>query len=258
MKTGRTKLYIIAFAALQLLGHSALAQTRTQTNNSHLWLMYFGNHKLSERIGVHAEVQWRRHEFMSANQQLLLRTGIDYYTKSNNRFTLGYAYVETYPYGEFKVANRFPEHRIWQQFLTTQAIGKLKLSHRYRLEQRMIGNAATGEFKGGRYENRFRYMAKATFNLTGGDRPVFAAIYDEIFINFGKEVAYNIFDQNRLYGAIGFTLSPYVKLEAGYLYQLVQLRSLDANVPPRNKIENNHTIQLGLFSTIPFFKRENP
>ncbi|HEY0771929.1 MAG TPA: DUF2490 domain-containing protein, partial [Sphingobacteriaceae bacterium] len=76
-----------------------------------------------------------------------------------------------------------------------------------------------------------------------------------IFINFGSEVAYNLFDQNRLYGAIGFTFSPNLKLEVGYLNQRVQLRSLDMSTgAARNRIENNHTLQVGLFSTMSFYK----
>lgn len=230
--------------------------TRANTNNSNAWLMYFGNHKLSPRIGIHLEAQFRRYDFLSESQQLLLRTGIDYYTKGNNRITVGYAFIETYPYGDFAVANAFPEHRIWQQFLTTQTIGKIKLTHRYRLEQRMLGNAATGEFSGGRYENRFRYMARVTMNVTSGEKPVYVAVYDEMMINFGKDVAYNIFDQNRLYGALGLTLSKDIRLEVGYLYQLLQLRSLDMTGAPKNRIENNHTFQLGLYSTLNFFKAE--
>lgn len=214
--------------------------------------MYFGNHKFTNRLGLHAEVQLRRYEFLSDDQQLLLRTGLDYYLKDNSRFTIGYAFVETHPYGEFAVANAFPEHRIWEQYTTSQTIGKVKLAHRYRLEQRLIGNAATGEFSNGRYENRFRYMAKATINLTKWEKPLFLAVYDEIFINFGKDVGYNIFDQNRLYGALGLTLSSSLKLEVGYLYQVVQQRSLQLNPSVRHRIENNHTLQLGVFHTLSF------
>jgi hypothetical protein len=227
---------------------------RVHTTNTHAWLMYFGNHQFSERLGLHAEVQWRRHDLFSENQQLLLRTGLDYYLARGPRLTLGYAFVETYPYGDFAVANAFPEHRIWQQLLTTQTLGKIKLAHRYRIEQRMIGNAATGAFENGRFEHRFRYMAKATINFTEGDHPVFGAVYDEIFINAGKEVAYNLFDQNRLYAALGYTFSPAWKLEVGYLYQLVQLRSLDTGAGIRNRIEDNHTFQVGLYSTMGFIK----
>lgn len=228
---------------------------RSRTANTNAWFMYFGNHKISERIGIHAEVQIRRHDIASEWQQLLLRTGIDYYLKDNHRITAGYAFIETHPYGTFAVPQSFPEHRLWQQFTTTQTLGKVNLNHRYRLEQRMIGNATTGEFKNGRYENRFRYMAKATMNITQSANPVFAALYNELFINFGKDVAYNIFDQNRLYGAIGFTFSPALKLEVGYLYQVVMLRNLELAATPKKRIEENHTLQVGLFSSIPFKKK---
>ncbi len=140
--------------------------------------------------------------------------------------------------------------------LVTHNVGKVELSHRYRVEQRMLGNAATGEFANGRYENRVRYMAKLTVDITKGDKPVYLAFYDEIFLNFGKEVAYNIFDQNRLYGAVGMTLLPDLKLEVGYMYRLIQLRSLDFGVIAKNRIENNHTLQLGLFHTASFFQKD--
>ena len=205
-------------------------------------------------MGLHAEVQWRRSEFFSKNQQLLIRTGLDFYLKPDLRFTVGYGFIETFPYGKFAVQHAFPEHRIWQQVLLQQTLASVKLSHRSRLEQRMIGDAATGRFEKGRYENRMRYMAKATVNITNGERPVFAALYDEVFINFGKDVGYNIFDQNRLYGAIGYSISPAWKVELGYLYQVILLRSLDAT-SLKNRIENNHTLQIALFSNLSFTRR---
>ncbi len=233
-------------------------QSRTHATNNNAWLMYFGNHKTSDHFGVHAELQWRRHDFLTNDQQLLLRMGLDYYLKDNSRFTVGYAFVETYPYGDFAVAKAFPEHRIWQQFTTSQQLGKIKLAHRYRLEQRMIGNATTGQFNNGRYENRFRYMAKATIPLNPTSKhPLFLAMYDEVFVNWGKDVAYNIFDQNRLYGALGITLSPKTKIEVGFLFQLIQLRSLaNSTISPQNRIEDNYTFQLGAFQNLDFRKKE--
>jgi hypothetical protein len=244
-------LFIASFLFQSLLMQ---AQTRTHAYNTNAWLMYFGNHKFSSKVGLHAEVQWRRSDIFSENQQLLVRTGLDFYAKPDLRFTIGYAFVETYPYGEFAVQHAFPEHRIWQQLLIQQDLGKVKLAHRYRLEQRMIGNASTGRFENGRYENRMRYMAKATTNITNGKHAFFAALYDEVFINFGKDVGYNIFDQNRLYGAVGYSISPTLKMELGYLYQTVQLRNLDGT-SLKNRIENNHTIQIGLFSNVTLTKQ---
>ena len=249
----RMRLSFIAIFLLQSL--LVEGQTRAHANNTNAWLMYFGNHKFSSQMGLHAEAQWRRSEFFSENQQLLLRAGLEFYAKSDFRFTIGYAFVETYPYGEFAVQQAFPEHRIWQQLLVPQALGNVRLTHRYRLEQRMIGNASTGQFENGRYENRTRYMAKATLNIADGKHPVFVALYDEIFINFGQDVGYNIFDQNRLYGAVGFSISTNLKIELGYLYQVVQLRSLDGS-SLKNRIENNHTLQIALFSNVALAKQD--
>jgi Protein of unknown function (DUF2490) len=251
-------LKLILSLSLLVVGSGSLhgQQARTHAVNNNAWLMYFGNHRLSERFGVHAEAQWRRNDFFANNQQLLLRTGVDYYLKDNSRITVGYAYIKTYPYGDFAVANAFPEHRLWQQFTTAQQLGKVKLAHRYRLEQRMIGNPTTGEFENGRFENRFRYMAKATVTLTSKwKRPLYLAAYDEVFVNWGKDVAYNIFDQNRLYAALGITLSPKAKLEFGYLYQVILLRTLDITTA-QNKIEDNHTIQFGFFHNLDFRRKE--
>lgn len=247
------RVLFIAFWLFQSL--SIQAQTRTHAYNANAWMMYFGNHKFSSRMGLHAEVQWRRSDIFFENQQLLLRTGLDFYAKQDLRFTIGYAFVETYPYGEFAVQYAFPEHRIWQQLLVQKDFGKVKLVHRYRLEQRMIGNASTGKFENGRYENRVRYMARATINITSGRHPVFGALYDEVFINFGKDVGYNLFDQNRLYGAVGYTISPTVKIELGYLYQVVQHRTLD-ETSLKNRLENNHTLQVGLFSNVSFMQQQ--
>lgn len=230
---------------------------RQNTGNTNAWLMYFGNHKFSPLLGWHAEVQIRRHDLIREWQQLLLRTGLDIYSK-NVRYTIGYAFVETYPYGEFPVAHSFPEHRIWQQALVSHSTGRLKLSHRYRLEQRMIGNASAGAFRNGRFENRFRYMLKGSLPLTGNTleaKEFFLAAYDEIFINFGKGVRYNLLDQNRAYAALGFHLGKIGKLECGFLYQVLQQGSLiQTGMDTFNKIENNFTFQLGLFSDLSFYK----
>lgn len=220
--------------------------------------MYFGNHRFSKHIGLHAEAQVRRHDLVRDWQQLLLRTGLDIYT-SSVRYTIGYAFVETYPYGGFPVANAFPEHRIWQQALVNNPLGRVKLSHRYRLEQRMIGNSTTGEFRNGRYENRFRYMCRANIILKGTTLEkgeFYIGVYNELFVNFGKEVGYNLFDQNRAYAALGFHLGRIGKLEVGYMYQIVQQRRLSNTVPPLNIIENNHTLQIGLICDLSFFKEQ--
>jgi len=252
-------IFLLVLLAAPLVGVAQTPEYRLNTTNTNAWFMYFGNHKFSKNLGLHAEVQVRRNDIVQNWQQLLLRTGLDFYA-TNVRYTVGYAFVETHPYGEYPAANAFPEHRIWQQALVSNGLGKVKLSHRYRLEQRFIGNSATGEFSGGRYENRFRYMFRANIPLKGttiDPKSFYLGFYDEIFVNFGKEVAYNLFDQNRLYGAVGYHLGKVGRLEVGYLYQLVQQRKLvTTSDPAQTIIENNHTLQFALISDLSFVKKD--
>ena len=101
-------------------------------------------------------------------------------------------------------------------------------------------------------------MAKLTYPLNPSSKhSLFIAASEEIFVNFGKDVGYNIFDQNRAYAALGYTFSSTAKIEVGFLYQLIQLRSL-ANVAttPQNRIEDNYTFQMGFFHTMNFVKKQ--
>ena len=104
--------------------------------NNNGWYMYFGDHQVRDKWGVHLEGQWRRNDVITNWQQLLLRPGVNYQMKENWMLTLGYAYVKTHPYGEHPIAHAFPEHRLYQQLLVKQRVGATRLQHRFRLEQR--------------------------------------------------------------------------------------------------------------------------
>lgn len=211
--------------------------------------MYFGDHPLAAKSkwGLHLEGQWRRHDVVTRWQQLLLRPGVNYEVSKNLVLTAGYGYITTHRYGDYPTAVPFPEHRIFQQALVKQPIGKWALSHRYRLEQRFLGEkrALAGgarEFVRWRHENRFRYMFRIMHPIKG---PWSVALYDEFFLNFGRNVASNVFDQNRAYAALAHSLGKSSRLEVGYLNQIVQQRN-------GRIFENNHTLQVAIYSTLPF------
>ena len=234
-----------------LVTHPAFSQNsqRISTVNTNGWYNYFGDHAVSERWGVHLEGQWRRHDVITQWQQLLLRPGINFSPNKNVMLTAGYAFVDTYPYGEFPVAYRFPEHRIFEQVILKHELGKLGLQHRYRLEQRYLGQKAEPSdtrIDFWRYENRFRYMMRVNIPLGEGKR-FHLGVYDEIMVNFGNNVGANIFDQNRAYAAIGYSLSKSTKLEVGYLLQILQQRN-------GRVIEYNNTFQFSIISTAPIFR----
>ena len=248
---------VFGMLALSLLSlEPAMAQEplRTGVSNSNLWLIYAGDHPLraGSGTGLHLEVQARRADLGADWQQLLLRGGLTRVLGSGVRAAAGYAFVRSWPYGDAPARAAFPEHRTWQQVQLAHATGPVAWAHRYRLEQRWIGvtgqdPAEPEEVTDWRYANRLRYQARATVPL-GGVSPAlqraYAAAYDEVFLGFGREVQYNVLDQNRLGAVLGLQVSPSLRAEAGYLYQYV-LKATGRDT------EHNHTLQVVLISSAP-------
>jgi hypothetical protein len=73
------------------------------------------------------------------------------------------------------------------------------------------------------------------------DKTPYFAIYDEIFIGFGRNVNENIFDQNRVGIVLGYRFSPTIRIETGYLNQTLQL---GREVNNRNVFQYNNGIIL--------------
>ena len=114
MKTFLPTLFIALFAS------AAVHAADKQDHNSHLWLNYVGDHPIGDGPwGVHLESQVRRADFGKNWQQFMVRPGVNYAFTPALSASLGYAYVETHPYGDYPALDTFPEHRIWQQLIYT-------------------------------------------------------------------------------------------------------------------------------------------
>jgi hypothetical protein len=240
---------LISVAGLGLC--SAESPDNITSDNNNLWLNYVGDHAVGQGPwGLHMELQNRRSDWGGDWQQILFRPGINYQYSPNLRFSAGYAYVYTFPYGENPGASEFPEHRAWEQVLQKFKFLDLDWQQRFRLEQRWIGEMAKdprdGDFEryDWRSENRFRYMLRTEIPLTD-DKKNYVAIWDEIFFNFGGNVVGNTFDQNRAFLGLGRKLTDTTRLEVGYLEQTVQRRGGEIQ-------DNNHTVSVWLTSSEPF------
>jgi len=178
----------------------------SQESNLGNWLIYIGSKKLDNKWNIHHEVQYRNYNAIGDLEQLLLRTGVGKnLTDGNNNLLLGYGFIrsENYTYWDNKIV--INEHRIFQQFITKQSIGKLGIQHRYRFEQRFVED----DFK-----LRFRYFFGISYPLTD---QLYLSSYNEIFLN----TVQNAFDRHRLYGGLGYKLSDRIKIELGYMNQFL-------------------------------------
>jgi hypothetical protein len=225
---------------------------RVSDPNFHAWYMYFGDHPISQGPwGLHFDGQVRRQGIGQKWQQLLLRPGVNYDLNSDVQVSGGYAFIKSHPYGDFPAEFVTPEHRIWQQLILKQSAKRARLSHRFRVEQRFVGvqsrnEAGDAQLDRYSYRNRFRYFVKAVIPLARQqDSAYFLALYNEVMFNWGRNTQNNIFDQNRAYVALGRKLPGIGSIEIGYLQQTVQQGN-------GRVFEFNHTLQVGLFSALPF------
>lgn len=179
------------------------------------WLIYIGNKKINTKWNILNEIQYRNYNAIGDLEQLLMRTGLGYtFNEGKNNVLLGYGYIssENYVSGSDEKVS-INEHRIFQQFISRQHIGIVKLNHRYRFEQRFV----EADFK-----LRFRYFLGLNIPFTKSKAYYFSA-YNELFLNTRSA----IFDRNRLYGGIGFQINKNIKLEAGYMTQFFETTSRD-------------------------------
>jgi hypothetical protein len=219
---------VVIIPVLFLALNARSQNDRLNDFNNTNWFQTFTTVSLQKKWSLHLEYQWRRESGLKYWQQSLLRIGANY--KLNDQVTLhaGYGWIETYPYGDFPIASAgtFPEHRLYEQLNLRQPVAKWVFSHRFRIEQRWLGRMKPGtirEVENWLFLHRFRYQFRAQYPLWNkGDKQLYAAAADEIFIGAGKNVGANIFDQNRVFLLLGFKLSKRLSLEAGYFNQTLQ------------------------------------
>ena len=189
---------------------------KSQENNIGNWLIYFGNKDLNSSLNWHHEIQHRNYNILGELEQLLVRTGLGYNVNENNNILLGYGFIDSR--NKAKESNeilKVNEHRIYQQFISKQVIGKIKIQHRYRFEQRFIED----DFK-----LRYRYFLSLNLPLLKTNKKYYISAYNEIFIDASQE---NSFDRNRIYGGLGYQLNSNIKLELGYMNQIFNNSSRD-------------------------------
>jgi hypothetical protein len=199
-------------------------------NENQLWLGYFNQTRLSNKAGVWLDVHHRRKDnLIKRPTQQLFRPAIIYYLKDNIRFYGGYVYSLNYPEPEQTTLR--PEHRPWQQFWWTKKYSAFSTVQYIRLEQRFVGKVINDKLIN---DYTFNYRARYNFTLfvpmLGKEiKPgvPFLFVIDEVFVNFGKEITNNYFDQNRFFTGVGYQFSQHTHMQLGYLNILQQKSSGD-------------------------------
>ena len=219
--------------------------SRINEKNNIGWYNFNTTLKLNSKLGIHTEYQWRRAEYFKNWQQSLLRLGINYQLNQAIQLRAGYAWIETFPYGETPLngfGKDFTEHRIYEMATLNNKVSVVDFSHRFMLEQRWIGKYTNSNLDTEDqflFSNRFRYMFRMQLPLKGNsisDKTPYFAVYDELFVGFGENVNENIFDQNRFGILLGYKFNNNFRIETGYLNQTLQL---GREISGRNVFQSN-------------------
>ncbi|WP_459210995.1 DUF2490 domain-containing protein [Aquimarina rhabdastrellae] len=184
------------------------------------WYMYFFNTTFKESSwGVQGDVQYRNWNLGGDLEQLLLRAGLTYKPKSANvKFTLGYGHITTGAFGTDEY-DTTTESRIYQEALMPVRVGKrFYFTHRFRFEQRFVEDQD--------FRTRYRYNLFLNIPLNSAEfnpKTFYIALYNELFINgqrdIGDDREVEIFDRNRLYGAVGYMIKKGLKVQLGVMNQ---------------------------------------
>ena len=130
------------------------------------------------------------------------------------QLTAGFGVNGAYALGKI---NRM-EYRPYQDFLIRNRLGKIELNHRYRMEQRFFQFLSESKVQDkANFIFRLRYALNLnipviTFSSDEHHRRIFFNVADEVFFNAGKNIVYNLFDQNR------FTLGPFFQMNRHLIF----------------------------------------
>jgi hypothetical protein len=180
-------------------------------------------------------------------RQWVVRPGVTVDLSPSTELSLTYGYFKANPNGFRVDTYAVPEHRVHQQVTYRHGMGRLTARHRVRNEQRWIGTEYLGEApRTWRFQERVRYMFRTDIPLkrAGGERPaLFLSVHDEVGFRFGYRGRSN-FDQNRLYGGMGYRPRPSTLIEFGAFLQRF-------NPLSGERIESNVMVLAGVTVDVP-------
>jgi hypothetical protein len=224
MRITKNKAWIFFFSCCFSLAANAQKQISHQ---SLFWLASVNNIRFNEHWGFTADFNYRTFDFMSHPYTYIVRGLGNYYFNENLTGGIGYGHIWT---GAL-TTNPHPfsnEDRITEQVQLSSKKGKFSISNRWRLEQRwqqkIVNNEKTNDYN---FTNRFRYAINFIYSPFKNKMLPSFTNYNELMLQFGKEVVYNTFDQLRLSFGIRQTITHQLNVDLNYMYQYQQHSSGD-------------------------------
>jgi Protein of unknown function (DUF2490) len=213
---------------LLLCSNSIIAQSKVTTDVRQIWTGYFNQTRLIDKWGLWADIHLRtKDNYFNNLSQGIVRLGLTYYLNDDAKLTAGYAFVNHFPADNHKNISQ-PEHRPWQQIQWHTKYPKLKLMQWFRLEERYRRKIKNNDelADGYNFNFRLRYNILSQFPLSKKrfqPNTFSFVLSNEVFVNFGKQIVYNVYDQNRFFAGFHYHVNKHDNLQFGYMNIYQQL-----------------------------------
>ena len=206
--------------ALICVAFTVNAQTATRKVNTHslFWLGSVNTIRFNQHWAVVADFHYRTYDFTANPYNYITRGLLNYWFSENLTAGIGYGHMwsgamtsEPHPYSN--------EDRITEQVQLTSKKGRFSITNRWRLEQRwqqkIIDNKKTNDY---RFTDRVRYALTFVYSPFKNKMLPSFTNYEEVMVQFGKEVVYNTFDQARISFGIRQPITPHLNADINYMY----------------------------------------
>jgi Protein of unknown function (DUF2490) len=220
---------LLLFFLILLITPCAYSQTTKSIESiEQTWFGYFNQIRFSDKWGTWADLHLRtKEDFVNNFSQTIVRLGVTYYITDVTKFTIGYADVRYFPGDNHKKITQ-PEHRPWQQLQWQTKFTKTRLTQSIRLEERYRRKIVNDSTAGSGYNFNFRVRYNIWYDIPLSRKGIVPkalsfVVNDEVHINFGKEIVYNYFDQNRFFIGLKYQFTEHSNIQFGYMNLFQQL-----------------------------------
>ncbi len=258
MKAPLLFLFLIGWPFAAQSQEDSEEEERITARRSELWNGFYTKYRIGEKLFYYGEYHLRTRDQLVQNMgQIYLRFGLSYIINKNLEITGGivtpfYWAPPEYADQDRPYDNIVNQFRFWQQALFIQPIGKAKLYHQIRTEQRWRRDYYVDSPFELTYRWRYKissYIPLNSYKFQPGT--YFLSVYNEVFIQTGKTIIRNPFEDNRAFVGLGYILNENIQFQVGYAKSWQQ-RASGINY------NNRDLIRLSVYHNLDFTKKKSP
>jgi len=217
----RYTLLLITVLAFVLNSHQAIGQSKNISYSDQQWFQYFSRIQISTKGLILLDGGYRFRNSFSEPSLYILRAGYGINIGENATLQFRMAHLGFYNGQSWNKV----EYRPSQELVVRHQAGKMKIKQRFMIEERYFNQKISEDSNVvSSFNFRFRYQIMTALKIgklsnkkegTG----ILLNIGNEVFLQAGKPIVYNVFDQNRLLLGFTFKLSPNLAISTIYNHQ---------------------------------------